>query len=446
GACWYWIRKLQGCVYAGDSASATAAAVKVESLLWTAPTQFEHAEYHFYAALARAGRCDTSAVEERSEHLQALAAHHQRLMVWAHHCPATFTSRAALAGAEIARLEGRELEAMRLYEDAIRSAREHGFVQNEGLGNELAARFYAARGFEKIANAYLRDARYCYLRWGADGKVRQLDQLHPRLRQEERVPGATSTIATPVEHLDLATVIKVSQAVSGEIVLEKLIDTLMRTAIEHAGAERGLLMLPRGDELRIEAEATTSGDTVIVGARDVSVTAAALPESIVPYVVRTQESVILDDASAQNPFPADTYIREHHARSMLCLPLLKQATLIGVLYLENNLTSYVFTPTRITVLKLLASQAAISLENTRLYGDLQEREAKIRRLVDANIMGVFIWNLEGEILEANEAFLHMVGYIRKDLVSSRVRWTDLTPAEWRDGDERALADLRAIGT
>ncbi|TMA14402.1 MAG: serine/threonine-protein kinase PknK, partial [Deltaproteobacteria bacterium] len=208
GACWYWIRKLQGCVYAGDSASATAAAVKVESLLWTAPTQFEHAEYHFYAALARAGRCDTSAVEERSEHLQALAAHHQRLMVWAHHCPATFTSRAALAGAEIARLEGRELDAMRLYEDAIRSAREHGFVQNEGLGHELAARFYAARGFEKIANAYLRDARYCYLRWGADGKVRQLDQLHPRLRQEERVPGATSTIATPVEHLDLATVIK----------------------------------------------------------------------------------------------------------------------------------------------------------------------------------------------------------------------------------------------
>jgi len=380
GACWYWIRKLQGCVYAGDSASATAAAAKVESLLWTAPTQFEHAEYHFYAALARAGRCDTSAVEERSEHLQALAAHHQRLMVWAHHCPATFTSRAALAGAEIARLEGRELDAMRLYEEAIRSAREHGFVQNEGLGNELAARFYASRGFEKIANAYLRDARYCYLRWGADGKVRQLDELHPRLRDEERVPGPASTIATPVEHLDLATVIKVSQAVSGEIVLERLIDTLMRTAIEHAGAERGVLILPRGAEQRIEAEARTSGDTVAVRLRDESVAATTLPESIVHYVVHTRESVILDDASSRNPFSADPHIRQHHARSILCLPLINQAKLIGVLYLENSLTPHVFTPTRIAVLKLLASQAAISLENTRLYRDLEERERRYREV------------------------------------------------------------------
>src|SRR5262249_22767511 len=150
------------------------------------------------------------------------------------------------------------------------------------------ARFYAARGFEKIAHAYLRDARYCYLRGGAAGKVRQLDQFYPHLREEEPVPGPTSTIRATVEQLDLATVIKVSHAVSGEIVLEKLIDTLMRTAIEHAGAARGLLILPRGDELRIEAEATTSGDTVTVCLRDASVAAAVLPESVLHYVVRTQ--------------------------------------------------------------------------------------------------------------------------------------------------------------
>ena len=114
-------------------------------------------------------------------------------------------------------------------------------------------------------------------------------------------------------------------------------------------------------------------------------------------------------------FPSDTYIRQHHARSILCLPLINQAKLIGLLYLENNLTPHVFTPTRIAVLKVLASQAAISLENTRLYRDLEEREAKIRRLVDANIVGIFIWNLEGQIIEANEAFLHMVGYSREDL-------------------------------
>ena len=130
---------------------------------------------------------------------------------------------------------------------------------------------------------------------------------------------------------------------------------------------------------------------------------------------------------------------QRQARSILCLPLINQAKLIGVLYLENNLAPRVFAPARIAVLKLLASQAAISLENTRLYRDLAEREAKIRRLVDANIIGIFIWDLEGRILEANDAFLRMVGYDREDLVSGRVRWTDLTPPEWRDRDERRLA-------
>jgi PAS domain S-box-containing protein len=234
--------------------------------------------------------------------------------------------------------------------------------------------------------------------------------------------------------------------VSGEIVLEKLIDTLMRTAIEHAGAERGLLILPRGVEQWIEAEATTSGETIIVHLKEASVAGAAVPESIIHYVVRTRQSVILDDASAQHPFSADTYIRQHHARSILCLPLINQAKLIGLLYLENNLARNVFTPARIAVLKLLASQAAISLENTRLYRDLEEREAKIRRLVDANIVGICIWNLEGEIIEANEAFLHMLEYSREDFVSGGMCWTDLTPAEWRDRDERAVAEVKATGT
>jgi PAS domain S-box-containing protein len=275
--------------------------------------------------------------------------------------------------------------------------------------------------------------------------VRQLDELYPQLREEEPIPGPASTIGASVEHLDLATVIKVSQALSGEIVLDKLIETLMRTAIEHAGAERGLLILPQGAEQLIEAEATISGDTIIVRLREASMAEAIVPESLIHYVMRTRESVILGDASAQDPFSADTYIRQQHARSILCLPLINQAKLIGVLYLENHLAPNVFTPTRIAVLKLLASQAAISLENTRLYRDLAEREAKIRRLVDANLMGMYIWNL-GEILEANEAFLHIVGYSREDLVSGGLRWTDLTPPEWRNRDTQAQAELDATGT
>ena len=276
--------------------------------------------------------------------------------------------------------------------------------------------------------------------------MQQLDELYPQLREEERFPGPTSTIGASVERLDLATVIKVSQTVSGEIVLEKLIDTLMRTAIEHAGAERGLLILPRNAEQSIEAEAVTSGDTITVRLRETFTEEAEVPESIVHYVARTHESVILDDAASHNAFSADPYLRRHNARSILCYPLINQARLIGLLYLENNLTPRVFTPTRIAVLKLLASQAAISLENTRLYRDLEEREAKIRRLVDANIIGIFIWNLHGEIIEANEAFLQMVGYSREDLVSGCIRWTDLTPPEWRDLTDRSQTQLKATGT
>lgn len=136
----------------------------------------------------------------------------------------------------MARIEGRVLDAELLYEQAIRAAKANGFVHNEALAYELAARFYAARGFDKFARVYLQSARDGYLRWGATGKVRQLDELHPHLRGDERAPGPAGTISTPIEQLDLATVLKVSQAVSSEIVLERLLDTLMRTAIEHAGA------------------------------------------------------------------------------------------------------------------------------------------------------------------------------------------------------------------
>jgi PAS domain S-box-containing protein len=384
--------------------------------------------------------------DERQQHLEALAAYHRQLEVWAVNCPENFENRAALVSAEIARIEGRILDAEHLYEQAIRSARANGFVHNEALANELAGRFYGARGFEQIAQLYLRNARQCYLSWGADGKVRQLDQLYPHLRKEEPPPDARRTIGTPIEHLEFATVLKISQSVSGEIVLENLIDALLRTAIEHAGAERGLLILSRGAELRIQAEATTGGSSVAIALRDAPISSAELPEAVVQYAARTQESVILDDASARGWFSHDEYIRRARARSILCLPLVKQGRLIAVLYLENNLAANVFTPARIAVLNVLASAAAISLENSRLYRELQEREAKIRRLVDANIVGVLISRLEGQILEANDAFLQMVRYTRDDVTSGRLQWTELTPPEWQAVSERSVAQLRASGT
>jgi len=442
----YAIRKLQAHFHAGDYASALDASARAQESRAMSKLLFIGADFHFYSALSHAWFCDLLPAGERQPHVEALSAHYGQLRLWAENSAETFENLVALVGAEIARTEGRDMDAMRLYEQAIRSARENRFVHNEALANELASRFYAARGFDEIAQLYLRNARHCYVRWGADGKVRQLDQLHPNLREEIAAVEPTRTIDASIERLDLATVLKVSRAVSGEIVVDKLIATIMQTAIEQAGAGRGLLILLRGADPRIAARATTTGHTVTVHLRDETVAESLLPESVLRYVLRTRETVILDDAAAQSTFAADPYIRERKARSVLCLPLLNQARLIGVLYLENKLAPGVFAPARAAVLKLLASQASISLENSQLYRDLAEQGTKIRRLVDSNIIGIFISNLDGQILEANEAFLRMVGYEREDIESGHLSWRALTPGEWLEhGEPHWMAELRLTG-
>jgi PAS domain S-box-containing protein len=444
--CWYWIRKLQARYIAGDYPTAMEAASKAQTLLWTSTSFFEEAEYQYYAALARAALCDSTLAADLHSQLAALTTHERQLQVWAENCPENFENRAALVSAEIARLEGRDGDAMRLYEHAIRSARVNSFVHNEAIAYERASAFYRARGMDAFAELYLRNARYGYQRWGAVGKVRQLEESYAALRADPSAAPPSAMIAASVEHLDLTTVIKVSQAVSGEIVLEKLIDTLMRTAIEHAGAQRGLLIAPHDGTQVVEAEGITSAISITVRVRQDAVSATELPTSVLHYVARTLESVILDDATVRNAFSADEYIRHNRVRSMLCLPLIKQSKLIGVLYLENNLAPRIFTPARSAVLKLIASQAAISLENTRLYRELGARESRIRRLVDANIIGIFIWSIASGIVEANDAFLRMIGYDRDDLLSGRIRWNELTPPEWLERDvPRWVSDLKWTG-
>jgi PAS domain S-box-containing protein len=263
--------------------------------------------------------------------------------------------------------------------------------------------------------------------------------------QEKPIITSTSTIAAPAaEELDLATALKLSEEISGEMVLERLIEKLLRTAIEHAGAQRGLLIVPRGDELRIEAEAMAVGGRVTVYLGESVNSTPTLPESVLRSVVRTQQAVLLHDAAAPNAFSADPYLARHATRSILCLPLLNRSKLIALLYLENNLAAGVFTPARITLLKVPAAQVATSLENTHLYRELTESEAKFRRLLDSNIVGITIWDLDGSVLEANEMFLRIVGYEREDLISGRLRWTDFAPGQGRERDRQdRLARLRS---
>ena len=379
--CFYWILKLKARFLSGDYAEALAAADKAKQLLWASAVQIQLLDYFYYTALTVAALYENATADEQNRWRELLTAHREQLREWAENYPPTFGDKHALVSAELARLEGRDLDAMRLYEEAIRAARENGFVQNEGVANELAAQFYLKRGIEKVAHSYLRDARYCFLRWGALGKVKQLDERYPAIEEHASLR-STTTIGTSVEQLDLETVMKASHAVAGEIVLEKLIKTLMMIAVEHAGAERGLLILSHGEEFRIAAEARTDRDGVEVQLQDRLVTHSDLPDSLLHYVIRTQESVILDDASAQNLFSQDEYVRQRHPRSVLCLPLLKQVNLVGILYLENSLAPRVFTPKRLAMLEMLSSQAAISLDHARLYADLNRLNAELRRSED----------------------------------------------------------------
>jgi PAS domain S-box-containing protein len=438
-ACWYWVRKLQARFFAGDYAAAVAASQSAQQLLWTSPSFLETADAHFYGALSHAASCDATFPDLYRQHVEALTAHHKQLVEWAESCPENFANRASLVAAEIARIEGRELDAERLYEAAIKSARENDFVHNEALANELAARFYAARDLVTISQAYLRNSRLCYLRWGADGKVRQLDQMHSHLRADEPTPGPSSTIVTSVEHLDLATVIKVSQAVSGEMLLPKLVEKLVRIAMEHAGAERCLLVLLRGGVPRIEAEATTGQGRVMVAVPQAIVMSSDLPQSVLHYVIRTQERVLLDDASVDKEYSKDEYVRQKRSRSVMCLPIVKQAKLIGVLYLENTLAPGAFTPDRVTVLQLLASQAAISLENAALYTDLQRSEAFLAHGQRISHTGSFGWSAAGAEFYWSEENYNILEYNRDVQASASLALQRMHPDD-HDFVHRLLDD------
>src|SRR6266849_4228154 len=389
----------------GDYAEAITAADKAKALLWAIAAQIQLLDYYYYAALTVAALYEKGNADDQTGWRELLMAHREQLREWAENYPPTFADKHLLVLAEIARLERRALDAMQLYEQAIQSAHENGFVQNEALAYEVAAWFYSARGFEAIAHTYLRNARNGYDRWGALGKVKQLDERYPHLHEERLPTSTTSTIDTPVRHLDVETVVKASQALSSEIVLSKLIETLMRIAVEHAGAERGLLILLRGDEPHIAAEATTGHGSAKVSVRQAAITPSDLPQSALHYVIRTRERLVLDDASVGNLCSEDEYVRAKCARSVLCLPIVKQTKLIGALYLENNLTPRAFTSDRVAVLELLASQAAISLENANLYSDLQRSEAFLAEGQSISHTGSFGWSvLSGEIYWSDETF------------------------------------------
>ncbi len=357
------------------------------------------AAHNFYYSLALLALYPSAPPEVQKEYLLAVDANQENMANWAFHCPENFQHKYELVEAEKARISKDIQKAMDYYEQGIRGAQQQGYLPDEALGNELAAEFQISLGREKIAKTYMTDAYYCYVRWGAKAKVKDLAERYPQLLDaplnQSAVVQGRETIATLIHEtlagtsmidpslLDMASVIKASQAISGEILLPNLLEKLMKILIENAGAEKGALILCQGGEWVIEAQGNPESVQVMQSvpihqSNDVAIAA-------LEYVIRTQKDVIFTDASAEEIFSGDAYICEEQPKSLLCLPILYQGKLSAILYLENNLIAGAFTPRRVEVLKLLSSQSAIALENATLYHNLELKvEARTQELKTKN--------------------------------------------------------------
>ncbi|WP_224248432.1 trifunctional serine/threonine-protein kinase/ATP-binding protein/sensor histidine kinase, partial [Hyalangium gracile] len=373
--CWYWTLKMQARYLRGAYAEALGAGARAAELAWSSMGHIQLLDYHLFRALTLAASLEELSPEERGAAIEAIRGHHQQLAEWVGTCAETFRAPERMVFAELARVTGRDSEAFPAYEEALQSARENDFIQHVALASELAARFWYARRMPTIADTYARRARESWLRWGARGKLQHLDEQWPHLAAT--APAEETLTDTNSSQIDALTVVKAQQAISGEIVLERLADTLLRVAIENAGAQRGALLLPRGEKLTPMAFSDTAA-----GDSGAGLDGASLPWALISYVRRTREHVLINDASQPHPFSADASLERGGPRSVLCLPLLRREEFRGVLYLENSLATNAFTPARISLLGHLASQAAISLENARLYADVQRAEAALRRAND----------------------------------------------------------------
>jgi predicted ATPase/signal transduction histidine kinase/CheY-like chemotaxis protein/tRNA A-37 threonylcarbamoyl transferase component Bud32 len=378
---------------------------------------FMNPAFHFHQCLALSVGYDYADGEKQAQYVEKIKSNLEKFKLWSKHCPSTYLHQRLLIEAELARITGNVLEAQDLYDQAISSARSNKFLQNEALASELAAKFWLGKGKEKIAKVYMSEAHYGYQRWGAKRKVEDLEEKYPQLLPLSSSPAksitatstttnSTSTGTRSGEALDLATVIKASQAISGEIVLDKLLSSLMKILIESAGAQIGHLILETEGKLSIEASGEVDSDNITVlqsipiesvGAQGL----APLPVSIINYVARTKETVVKNDAAHQGKFANDPYIQEHQPKSILCVPLLNQGKLTSIVYLENNLTTGAFTSDRLEVLKVLSSSAAISIENARLYTDLAESNRTLETKVEERTAELAVAKDKAEV--ANQA-------------------------------------------
>ncbi|NEO57618.1 MAG: GAF domain-containing protein [Okeania sp. SIO3B5] len=412
----FYIYKLMLCYLFGEIESAQNQAVEVKRYLIAAPGIVVEPAFYFYDSLTALAALDSLSAET-SELFQRVEQNQTQLQQhWAKYAPMNHQHKVDLIEAEKYRVLGQKLEAIELYDKAIAGAKENEYIQEEALANELAAKFYLEWGKEKFAQAYMIDAYYCYSHWGTQAKIKDLEQRYPQLLapilEKQKISlNPFKTIASSgntdsytqatinsnttgvSDALDFTSIIKASQALSSEIELNQLISQLMQVMMENAGATKGVLILSQASQLTVQAISThnsNDNETIYCTEKSVPVEKSlVVPLSVINLVKRRLEPLNLDEVSFPTQFASDDYFMQHQPQSLLCLPLCSRRDFLGILYLENNLATGAFTEQRVEVLKLLCSQAAISLENAQLYQKsqdyAQQLEQSLKELQEAQV-------------------------------------------------------------
>jgi PAS domain S-box-containing protein len=419
----HYVLMLQVRFIAGQFEQAVETGRQAESLLWAHITFSGECEHWYYFALALAACHDQVSPEQQNEYLQTIEKNEHQLKEWAKAGPDNFHHKHTLVAAELARLRGNEAEAMRLYEEAINWARLHGYNQDEAVAHEVAGRFYLERGLRTAGIAHMKEARACYARWGAVGKVRQLDSLYPELYQ----PQAST------RSLDLMTLFKAAQAISKEVVLEGLLETLMRVVVEAAGAQHGVLLLQQDDQLLVRVRGQIIDQQICTVIEEVPLgDCSALPVTVINYVRRTHEMVVIGDALRETGIAKDAYFRDANVRSALCLPIIKQSRLLGILYLDNNLAPQVFTQDRTDLVQLLSSQIVTSLENVMLFKAVHQSEEQFRLSFEMAAVGKGVVDCATRrFMTVNAKMCQMTGYAKEELLT-------MSPIELTDPADREV--------
>ncbi|MEG5159251.1 AAA family ATPase [Microcoleus sp. AT3-A2] len=394
--------------------------------------------YHFYNSLLYLAIYSDAPKSEQKLILPKVKANQKKIQKWAQFAPMTHLHKFYLVEAERYRVLGENARAIDYYDRAIALAKEHDYINEEALANELAAKFYLAWGKEQVAQAYMTNAYYCYLRWGATAKMTDLKRQYPELLKRfttanmsinSRNTLSDTSNSSSGELLDLAALMKASAAIASEIELDKLLTTLMKILLESCGAETGYLILESQGQLRVEASGEANSNQVMV--LQSTPIETCLPLSIIHYVERTKQGLIETNVAREGRFTQDAYIKTQQPKSILCAPLLNQGQLIGIIYLENNLADGVFTLDRLQVIQLLSSQAAIALTNARLYTQVQSTQNRLNKILNAIPFGISVHDAKGQLVYANPVSQQLLNI--QDLPKAEIEQLSQTYHVYRAG-------------